>query len=64
MITSLTPLLSAAKAALADLEGIMPEYEPSGERTHPAWVTIAELESAIALVEAEAVRQPTSLTAT
>jgi|688.fasta_scaffold1241902_3 hypothetical protein len=38
----------AARCALADLEGIMPEFEPSGDREHPAWQTIKELRSAIA----------------
>lgn len=37
----------AARCALADLEGIMPEYEPSGDREHPAWLTIKELKKAI-----------------
>ena len=41
-------LLAAAKAALADLQGIMPEFEPSGDRLHPGWKTIQELEAAIA----------------
>jgi hypothetical protein len=36
-------LVSGIKCSLADLEGIMPEYEPSGDRTHPAWKTITEL---------------------
>ena len=36
-------LHDTAKAALADLQGIMPEFEPSGERLHPAWKTIDEL---------------------
>ena len=40
-------LLEAATNALADLEGIMPEHEPSGDRQHPAWVTIKELRQAI-----------------
>ena len=44
---SVPALLQAAKNALADLAGIMPEFEPSGERTHPAWTTINELEAAI-----------------
>lgn len=46
-------LINAAKCALADLEGIMPEYEPSGERTHPAWQTITELRAAIQAAEPE-----------
>ena len=40
-------LIEAARAALADLQGIMPEFEPSGDREHPAWQTIEELESAL-----------------
>ena len=48
-------LLQAAMCALADLEGIMPEFEPSGDREHPAWATIDELREAIDAVAAEAV---------
>ena len=40
-------LLAAAAHALADLQGIMPDYEPSGDRLHPGWKTIEELEQAI-----------------
>lgn len=39
-------LLQAAKCALADLEGIMPEFEPDN-KNHPAWTTIKELRAAI-----------------
>lgn len=42
-------LVQAAKNALADLEGIMPEFEPSGDRTHPAWTTIEDLKDALAI---------------
>ena len=45
-------LLAAAKCALADLEGVMPEFEPSGDRTHPAWQTIKELKAVIKKAEA------------
>lgn len=48
-----TDLVAAAKAALADLQGIMPEFEPSGDRTHPAWKTIEELQTAIEQAPAE-----------
>lgn len=48
---SFKALLDAAKCALADLEGIMPEFEPSGDREHPAWTTIKELRAAIKLAE-------------
>jgi len=40
-------LLQACKCALADLEGIMPEHDPDGDRTHPGWQTIKELRVAI-----------------
>jgi hypothetical protein len=30
----------ALLCALADLQGILPEFEPSGDRKHPAWETI------------------------
>lgn len=43
----LAGLLRAATNALADLEGIMPEFEPSGDREHTAWQTIEELRLAI-----------------
>lgn len=40
----------AARCALADLEGIMPEFEPSGDREHPGWKTIKELQKALECV--------------
>jgi len=40
-------LITASRCALADLEGIMPEFEPSGDRTHSAWKTIRELHIAL-----------------
>ena len=40
-------LVQAARCALADLEGIMPEFEPSGDRQHPGWQTIKELRAAL-----------------
>ena len=39
-------LLMAAQCALADFEGILPEFDP--EQEHPAWETLAELRAAIA----------------
>jgi 2-iminoacetate synthase ThiH len=47
----LKAVLLALRCALADLEGIMPEFEPSGDRQHPAWTTIQELRAAIAIFE-------------
>jgi hypothetical protein len=44
---AVSDLYWAACAALADLEGIMPEFEPSGDREHPGWQTIKELKAAI-----------------
>ena len=44
-------LLLEAKCALADLEGVMEEFEPSGDREHPAWDTIDKLRAVIARVE-------------
>ena len=41
-------LVKALEYALADLEGIMPEYEPSGDREHPGWQTIKDIKAAIA----------------
>jgi hypothetical protein len=46
-MTGMTKLEHAATNALADLEGIMPEFEPSGDREHPAWETIKELRDAL-----------------
>lgn len=51
LIASAPDLLEACKAALADLEGIMPEFEPSGDRQNPAWSTIKELSNAISKAE-------------
>ena len=44
-------LLHGCRCALADLEGIMPDYESSGDRLHPGWVTIKELRAALAKAE-------------
>jgi hypothetical protein len=33
----------ALRCALADLEGVMPEFEPTGDRQHPGWKTIKDL---------------------
>ncbi len=52
--TGLLDLLAALRCALADLEGIMPEFEPSGDRTHPAWTTIKEARAALQKAEGSA----------
>jgi hypothetical protein len=51
LIAAAPELLMALRCALADLEGIMPEMEPSGDRNHPAWTTITEAQDAIAKAE-------------
>lgn len=48
LIAAAPDLMKAAVYALADLEGIMPDFEPSGLRKHPAWMTIKDLHAAIA----------------
>lgn len=40
-------LQSAAVRALADLLGIMPEFEPNGDREHPGWETLYDLALAL-----------------
>ena len=52
LIAAAPDLLQAAKNALADLQGILPEFEPSGDRQHTAWQTIKELGAAIAKAKA------------
>ena len=46
LIAAAPELLAAAKCALADLEGIMPEFDPDGSE-HPGWKTTEELRAAI-----------------
>lgn len=48
LIAAAPDLLAAALCALADLEGVLPEADPSGDRTHPAWATLDDLRAAIA----------------
>ena len=45
LLAAAPDLLAAAQCALADFEGILPEFDP--EREHPAWETLAELRAAI-----------------
>jgi len=40
-------LLRAARCALADLEGIIPDLDSDGDRAYPAWETMVELRAAI-----------------
>jgi len=41
-------MLQVLGFALADLEAIMPEFEPSGDREHPGWQTIKDIKGVIA----------------
>jgi hypothetical protein len=51
LIAAAVELLAAARAAVADMEGIMPEFDCDGDRQHPGWKTIEELRAAIAKAE-------------
>ncbi len=51
LIAAAPDLLAAAQCALADFEGILPEFDP--EREHPAWETLAELRAAITKAKGE-----------
>jgi hypothetical protein len=57
LIAAAPELLIAARCALADLEGVVPEFEPSGDRKHPAWTTIHELKQAIAKAEGKSLER-------
>lgn len=50
LIAASPELLFAARCALADLEGILPEFEPSGDREHPAWETLKLLREVVTKV--------------
>jgi hypothetical protein len=51
LMAAAAEMLAAARAALADMEGIMPEFDCDGDRQHPGWQTIEELRAAIAKAE-------------
>lgn len=42
------------RCALADLVGVMPEFDVNGDREHSGWETIAELRSLVAAIEGDA----------
>lgn len=44
-------LVAACNCALADLQGLMPDVDPSGNRKHPGWITIKQLEKVISMVD-------------
>ena len=37
-------LVELAHMALSDLEGMLPVVDPDGERKHPGWKTVKELQ--------------------
>lgn len=49
LLSAAPAMLEALQCALADLEGILPEFDP--EQEHPAWETLAEIRAAIAKAE-------------
>lgn len=40
---NLDKVLKVVQCAIADLDGMLPEVDPDGERTHPGWETVEEL---------------------
>jgi hypothetical protein len=42
-IEGLRELEDLARCALTDLEGILPEFEPDGDRSHPGWTSAKAL---------------------
>ena len=40
-------LKTILRCALADLQGMVEEIDPSGDRVHPAWTTIREIEQLV-----------------
>ena len=53
LIAAAPELLMVLSYALADLDDVMPEYEPSGDRTHPGWQTIEDIKVALAKATAQ-----------
>jgi len=51
LIVASPELLQVCRCALADLESIMPEFEPGGDRGHPGWRTMAELEHVLQKID-------------
>jgi len=50
LLAAAPELLAACRCALADMEGIMPEFD-ADLNDHPGWQTIQELKDAIAKAE-------------
>ena len=47
LASDLVEARQACKCALADLQGLMPDAEPGGERQHPGWKTMQQLQYVI-----------------
>lgn len=46
-IKALQDMYWALRCCDADLEGVMPEYEPSGDRQHSGWQSMKDAKKAI-----------------
>jgi hypothetical protein len=54
LIATAPELLMVLTHCYLDLVGVMPEYEPSGDRLHPGWLSIEEARAAIIKAGGEA----------
>ncbi len=44
-------MIHALRCAQADLQGILPEFEPGGDREHSGWQTLEELNELLARID-------------
>jgi hypothetical protein len=44
-------IVSVMRCAIADLEGMLPEIDPSGDREHSGWKTLDELNEMVKILE-------------
>ena len=56
LIAAAPELLMVLSYALADLDDVMPEFEPSGDRTHSGWQTIEDIKVALAKATGQCIR--------
>lgn len=48
-------IVSVMRCAIADLEGMLPEIDPSGNREHSGWKTLDELNQWVKILETHTV---------
>jgi len=48
-------IVSVMRCAIADLEGMLPEIDPSGDREHSGWKTLDELNEWVKILETHTV---------